>query len=132
ALAHAEYHAILQRCQIGFRADQALHEIIQLCRRHQIGIALFLMPEGSEFRSWYPPAVQSRIDQYLAHLGEECSVPVLDMRTWMADVDFVDSHHLLPKGAAVFTKRFEGEVLRPLLRGDPWATQLTCQLTRLR
>jgi hypothetical protein len=41
-------------------------------------------------------------------------VPLLDGRTWLTEDDFWDGHHLLPRGAAAFTARFERELTAPL------------------
>jgi hypothetical protein len=71
---------------------------------------LVLMPEGSEFRSWYPPSELPQIESFLGALQREYQVPLVDARTWIADDDFADSHHLLLPGAAQFTKRLGQEV----------------------
>jgi hypothetical protein len=113
--AHEEYYATLQKFQIGRRPARAVRELIGLCRANHIPVTLFLMPEGSEFRSWYPRKALSLLTSYLAGLSRCQGVPVVDTRTWMADSDFVDSHHLLPGAADVFTRRFEREVLAPIL-----------------
>jgi hypothetical protein len=70
------------------------------------------MPEGSEFRSWYPSSVMAEIRIALERLSRAHGVPLVDAREWVSDDDFSDSHHLLSRGAAVFSERFEPEVLR--------------------
>ena len=69
------------------------------------------------FRSWYPPAVRSEIDAYLAGLSREYAVPVIDAHAWVGDGVFADGHHLLPAGADAFTERFGRDALQPLLEG---------------
>jgi hypothetical protein len=115
ALAHQEYAPHLNDFQVGAVQDRALRKMIGLCRRRGVGVAVVLMPEGGEFRSWYPSAARRRLDLYLDRLRRELHVPVVDGRTWMADAHFSDGHHLLPPGAAAFTKRFAREAVRPLL-----------------
>lgn len=113
-----EYVPRLQHFAIADRPDRALRDLLALCRREGITAALFIMPEGSEFRSWYSPAVNAAIGTYLARLSREAGVPLIDARTWIEDdLSFVDSHHLFPRGAAAFTRRFEREALQPLLEG---------------
>jgi hypothetical protein len=113
-----DYYAVLLR-HFAFSpvSDQALRELFALCRDENIRVALFLMPEGSEFRSWYPPALCEWIEAYTAELTREYQVPVIDTRAWAADADFVDSSHLVPAAAAAFTNRFGREVLQPVLLG---------------
>jgi hypothetical protein len=118
ARARAEYYRLLQDFQLRDSPLKAARELLDLCRQEGIGVGLFLMPEGSEFRSWYPPSVRVEVDNYLTNLSKEYGVPVVDARTWMADEDFFDCHHLLPRGAAAFTQRFEREALQPFLAGQ--------------
>ncbi len=123
ARAHDEYYACLQQFQIDRRPDAALRELIGLCQARHIAVALFLMPEGSEFRSWYPPTARALLASYLGGISRDQGIPVVDMRTWMPDSDFVDAHHLLPDAADAFTLRFEREVLSPFLTGLPLEDQ---------
>lgn len=121
--ARRRYFHKLQQFAIAADADRALHALLDLCREQGIGVVLFLMPEASEFRSWYPPPARARLAAYLAALQREYGTPVIDARHWIPDRDFWDSHHLLRPGAAAFTQRFGAEVIRPLLPGlsDPAA-----------
>ena len=96
-------------------ADRALHEVIQLCRQEGIAVTMFIMPEGAEFRRWYPPAVRAETDVYLERLQREHGVEVIDGRTWATDDDLLDGFHLLPEGAARFTERFGQELAQPAL-----------------
>ena len=59
------------------------------------------------------------IDAHLHSVSERWGVPLIDARDWLGDDAFYDSHHLLPRGAAAFTERFERESLPPLLRNLP-------------
>jgi hypothetical protein len=112
--ARREYAAAFHDFRISGMPDRALREMLTICRGQHIPVVLLLMPEGSEFRSWYPPNSDSLIAGYLASLVRDYGVRVIDARTWVADHYFFDSHHLLPSGATEFTKRLEREVLEPL------------------
>jgi hypothetical protein len=116
ALDHArqEYLGWLMGFRLGAPACHALHDLLALCGRERIPAVLVLMPEGSVFQSWYPPAACAQINDFLTRLTREFPVSVINARNWEADEDFYDAHHLLPHGAAVFTRRFGGEVLRVL------------------
>ncbi len=119
AHAHDQYVGHFQDFAITPTPDRALRQLLAVCRQEGIRPVLVLMPEGSAFRGWYPPTARAQIDGYLGRLSRDTGVPVIDTRTWMADEDFFDSHHLLVGGATKFTRRFQDEVLRPLLHGKP-------------
>jgi hypothetical protein len=124
-LAHAQHAFWLEHFEIMEVQDRALRELLALCRREGIGASLFLMPEGTVFQDWYSPAAQAALRAYLDRLTEDEHVSVTDARTWIADTEFADGHHLLPCGATHFTERFGCEVLRPLLEGpDPHRPQV--------
>ncbi|HTU21897.1 MAG TPA: hypothetical protein VMG10_27915 [Gemmataceae bacterium] len=97
--------------------DRAMHEILEECRRRHIQAALILMPEHSELRGWYTPAVHEQINAYLDRLKREFEVPVFDTRTWVADDAFHDLTHMAPPAAAPYTRRLGRELLLPWLTG---------------
>ena len=99
--------------------DRALRDLIGLCRREDIRVGLYLLPEGPTFRGWYPPATRAAVADYLSGLSRECGVPVFDASDWLPDDDaFADGHHLLKSGARAFSRRFGRECLGPWLRGE--------------
>jgi hypothetical protein len=97
--------------------DLAMRELLDTCRRENISVALLLMPEGSDFRSWYSPSARANIDSYLDGLCAEYAIPLVDATRWLPDDCFSDSHHLLPLGANRFTERLGREVLPVFLAG---------------
>jgi hypothetical protein len=97
-------------------ASEGLREILAVCQGGRIPAALVLMPEGPEFRSWYPPGTWEQIQSYLDGLSRDWEVPLINAREWLAEDDFLDSHHMLARGAARFTERFGHEALLPLVR----------------
>ncbi len=99
-------------------ACRAQREILDICRQERIPVALVLMPEATQFQSWYPPAVWAEIETFLNQLSREYAVPIINARNWIRDEDFSDSHHLMRHGAEVFTARLTSEVLLPLLAGQ--------------
>jgi hypothetical protein len=104
------YARSLQHFRIAGDAGRALRELFDTCRAQGIAVVLFLTPEASEFRGWYPPAARRELSDYLMKLGRDYSAPVIDARRWIEDSDFSDGHHLLSRGAAAFTQRFANEV----------------------
>jgi hypothetical protein len=97
------------------KSDRALRELVTRCRRENIEVALLYMPEGSLFRGWYAPPFLEQVNGYLDCLHRELELPVVDARSWIADDDFIDGFHLLPRGARAFTRRFGRDAIRPLL-----------------
>lgn len=113
------YEPRLRRFHVEKTPDRALRGILALARRERIRTALVVLPEGTEFRSLYPASALRDVSAYLDGVGREFGVEVVDARSWVADDGFMDGHHLLPEGAAVFTRRLGREVLQPLLAGTP-------------
>jgi len=116
-LMRRQYAPTLQEYELSPAGDRATHALLELCRREHIRLVLLLMPEASAFRSWYPPRARTTLSQYLDHISREFDVPVVDARTWVADEDFMDGHHVLRGGQAAFTSRLGREVLQPLVEG---------------
>jgi hypothetical protein len=112
--ARRRYFRKLQDFRIAAGADRALRALLVLCCEQGIGVVLFLMPESSEFRSWYPPLAQERLSAYLASLRRDHGASLIDARCWFPDDDFWDGHHLLRDGAAAFTQRIAAETLSSL------------------
>jgi hypothetical protein len=109
--ARRRYFSRLQHFRIGRGADRALRELLTLCREEGIEVVLFLMPESSEFRGWYPPPAREHLSEYLDSLRRDYVTPLIDARDWVADGEFWDGHHLLRGGAEVFTRRFAAAAL---------------------
>jgi hypothetical protein len=115
ARARAEYAPYLTGFRLGGPSCRALRELLDVCRHEHVATALVLMPEGSPFRSWYPADALKATDRFLRQLRQEYGIAVIDARQWIPDEDFIDSHHLLPEGAALFTERLGRTALLPLL-----------------
>jgi hypothetical protein len=116
--ARREYEPALKDFRVTPLADRALRELLEACAKESIAAALFVMPEGSEFRSWYAPSARREIDEYLAGLSRQYGCPCYDATAWCDDGDFWDGHHLLPGGAERFSAKFGRDALEPFLRED--------------
>jgi hypothetical protein len=96
---------------------QALRDVLDDCRKEEIGAAVVLMPEAAAFRALYPQVVELQLGDLLISLEAEYHLrAVIDSRTWVADDGFVDSHHLQREGARVFTEHFARELRKVLER----------------
>ncbi len=116
------FQPVLRDFHISPVADRALREVLALCRQQGIRAAILFMPETREFQSWYPPGARDKADRYLRGLSVEYGASFIDAHDWIADEEFADGFHLLPSGAAAFTRRFGEEELQRFLRGDPRVT----------
>jgi hypothetical protein len=111
-----QYEGVFGDFHLAEGAARALCELLERCSQAHIPTILVLMPEGTEFRSWYTPAMRAGIDAYLEGLSRTRQIPLIDARTWVTDDDFQDAHHLIAAGARVFTDRLarEANLLSPL------------------
>ena len=119
AVTAAEYSGVFRHDLPAGPAVAALRDLLALCRAEGIPVALVLCPEATTFRALYPPAVGPKLSRFLADLTAEFGCPVTDARDWIADDLFIDNHHLLRTGAAVFTDRLSTDVIVPFLRENP-------------
>lgn len=118
-VAHGGYSPGLSRFRLGKKPTQALRETLELCRREKIPCALVVMPESSQFRSWYSDAARTTIRGLLDELSRTYGVEVIDAERWLADEDFEDGHHAVLHGADVFTYRLAAELPRLLAQCKP-------------
>ena len=117
--AKTEYSAMLNEYRVTEPADRALRTLLAICRQERIEAALFVMPEGSEFRACYTPAARSRFNDYMALISRQFELAVYDATEWCDDDDFWDSHHLLQAGAKRFSARFGQQALADFLARSP-------------
>jgi hypothetical protein len=112
----AGYSPSLSNLHIGVGPKKALHELLGLCRRKQIPVALVVMPESSEIRELYSPETKEAVSGLLDELSRRYDAAVIDANLWLADEDFEDGHHVLAHGAEVFTSRLREEIQHLLTR----------------
>jgi hypothetical protein len=122
--AHEAYHQTFGAFRLAEQPARALEDLLACCRQDGVRAALLLMPEGSVFRSWYPPGMRAGCDAWLSALCRREGVPLVDARTWVEDAGFWDGHHLFPAGAVRFTQRWTREALaRGVLPALPFGPQ---------
>lgn len=119
ALARGQYYDLLQHLCFDEPTVGALEETLRLCRSKRVPVVMLLMPEGTQFRSWYPPTVDEQITARLGEFGRRYDVGVLDARYWLADDAFSDDHHLLPAAAERFSERLAREIGPRLSAANP-------------
>jgi hypothetical protein len=118
AEAGESYRKQLAHYRIGAASDRALRDIAARCRRDGIRVAFYTMPEGPAFASWYPPGVREAFQAYAGRLSRDTGAPLFDASAGFSEEEFADSHHLLPGGAAGFSRKLADECLREWLAGS--------------
>jgi len=118
AQARSEYGPTLQRFELGGSNCAALRMLLGRCRDCRLPAVLVLMPEASEFRNLYPPAAWAQVQAFLDQLRDEFDVPLINARNWVADADFMDTHHVFVPGAKTFTERLGREVVLPFFQAQ--------------
>jgi hypothetical protein len=111
--ARLEYRDSFPNFAVTSEPDRALRALLTLCREKGIAVTMYIMPEGSEFRSWYPAAARRQVSDYLNRLQGEYAFNLHDLTNSMPDESFADSHHLLPEVVARFSTKFALEVMGP-------------------
>lgn len=114
AQARKEYFDLLQVLRFDTPAAGAVIKTLAACQECGIPAALLLMPEGTDFRAWYPPQTEAALYAFLRGACRDASAPLIDARRWLADDAFSDAHHMLPDGSARFSERL-GRVLADLI-----------------
>jgi Protein of unknown function (DUF1574) len=109
-VALGQYRDGLTDFHLANKPVRAVHDLLALCWRNGVEVAVVVPPEGTTFRALYVPATFPVMAAFLAHLQRECGAPVIDAREWIADEEFWDSHHLRPSGAVQFTDRLGSEL----------------------
>jgi hypothetical protein len=117
--ARRQYANTLRDFRLAEPPARALEELLACCRRDGVPATLFLMPEGTAFRSWCPPGMVAGYEAWLGDLCRRRGVPLVDARRWVEDDGFWDGHHLLPDGAARFTRRWTREALGAVVPPEP-------------
>jgi hypothetical protein len=111
-----QWSPVMGRLTTEGQGMRALRELLTLANREGIETAMVLMPEGPALRSCCPAATWKRVYASLEALGREFPSPIINAREWIAEEDFTDSHHLLPRGATAFTERLGREAVLPALQ----------------
>jgi hypothetical protein len=115
AYARSGHFENLHNMKVGEPAVVALQEVFEICRRERIRVVVALVPEGSEFRSWYGPVAHSTTDRLIDIARDGADGRVIDARDWLPDDSFADGHHMLDSAAPIYTARLVKELIMPAL-----------------
>ena len=109
------FQPMLTNLDLSEVSRQATREFLSLCQERGIRVHLLLMPEESQFRSWYSKKALTIADGFIEELSREFNISVIDARAWSPDDDFADCAHLTHDGASAFSLRLGREAILPLL-----------------
>ena len=110
-----EYAPTFVEYRTGGPGVEAIRDMLGVCRDRGIRAAVVLMPESSEYRSWYGPDGYRRVGDLAESLTREFGVGAADAREWVPDRGFADGHHLTAEGSAIFSNRLAAELVGPWL-----------------
>lgn len=94
-------------------AAQAFRDTVDLCRQHQIAVGIFVPPEATTMRGWYPPELNVRLAAFLQELGSH-GCWVADLRAALPDDAFHDGHHAVRDFAPAYTNAVVERVVLPV------------------
>jgi hypothetical protein len=123
--AQMDYGPHLREFHIEEWLTRGFDEMADLCRREGIGLTFVVTPESKEYRGWYAPGSDRIIRDFCDDLSRRTGVSIVDGRDWVPDEELYDGHHATARGADIFTKRLEQEVLRPLIRSKDSEIRVT-------
>jgi hypothetical protein len=93
----------------------ALRELVRSAVDHGTKVAVWVTPEGSPIRAWYPERVNRELADFLNELRAAGAV-VEDGRAWLPDEAFADGHHAVQAWADEYTRMVTREVVLPAVR----------------
>lgn len=109
----ATYRPVCRLLSVSPVADRAHRELVAACRADGVPVAFFLSPEAPHFHTWYTREARAALGAFVRTLTDELGAPVFDLSDGWDEMDFADGHHMLPGGAAKFSRRFADGHLRP-------------------
>ena len=114
ARARREYAGMFDGFRAGEMSVRALRDTVARCRAEGIAVAIAVPPVSPTFRGWFRPEVWAGGDANVRDLARELGVEVFPAQD-LLDADFADGHHLLPGGAARYSRWLADTHLEPWL-----------------
>jgi len=94
---------------------QALRDLVRDCRDRGTIVAVWVTPEASEVRAWYPADSEEQLQSLLENL-RGFGAWVVDGRTWLPDEAFVDGHHAVRSWSDEYTRQVTRQAVLPAMR----------------
>jgi hypothetical protein len=110
----ASHPAALNGAPPGQVSDRATRDLIARCRAEGVAVAMAWAPESPDYRALYTPAGWAGVEAHSRKL-KEMGAAVFPAPIHLEEGDFADGYHLLPRGAAKYSRWLADEHLRPWL-----------------
>ncbi|QVL33606.1 DUF1574 family protein [Telmatocola sphagniphila] len=110
-----DYRPILTNFCLEGGPKEAFEELLSLAQQQGIKVQILWMPEGEEFRSLYKPEQIATFTSLLTDWSQRYGTEAVVARDWLGEDAFLDSHHLLIRGAGEFSRKLTYEKLLPWL-----------------
>jgi hypothetical protein len=107
--AFSEHGRFFPNFRFGSPAVRAFNDTLALCRAENIPVMVVHLPEDSNFRAWYPPQTKQLINETFLRMASAHGAAWIDATDWVPDGHFFDGHHILKRGASLFTERLADE-----------------------
>jgi hypothetical protein len=119
ATAHArdEHVGSFAGYAFGDSSVRVLRDLIDRCRARGIAVVLVEPPVSPMFRGWFAPGVWDSGDERLRRLAANLGVDLVPPLGGLEESHFIDGHHLLRDGAAIYSLRLADRHLKPWLAG---------------
>ncbi|HEX3150581.1 MAG TPA: hypothetical protein VHR66_21065 [Gemmataceae bacterium] len=105
----------MQHARFDNAPAQALRDLIRSAHEHDTTVAVWVTPEASPIRAWYPPHVDIELAAFLNELRSTGAI-VADGRTWLPDEAFSDGHHPVRAWSDEYSRKVTRAVVVPAVR----------------
>lgn len=109
------HRAAINNQPVGAESERAHRAILARCKADGIRVALCWSPESPAYRAMYTPAGLATRDAYAARLAADFGVPVFPALAYLDEADFADGYHMMPDGAAKYSRWLADAHLKPWL-----------------
>ncbi len=111
---HRTHVGLVANLRVSELTLRSYRQLVADCRARGIPVAFYLSPESPTFRSWYTPQSRETLRAFCRCLSEELGCRVFEAPDLVED-DFADGHHMLPTGAAKYSRWLAEAHLKPWL-----------------
>lgn len=94
---------------------RALRDVAARCRAGGTALAVAWAPESPAYRSLYTPAGRASVEAVTRQFATELGAAVFPAPAHLQEDDFADGYHLMPDGAAKYSRWLADNHLKPWL-----------------
>jgi hypothetical protein len=105
----------MQEAEFNGPPAAALRALVRSATAGGSAVAVWVTPEGSLIREWYPDRVNQELATFLDELRAGGAIAE-DGRAWLPDEAFSDGHHAVRTWSDEYTRKVTREVVLPAVR----------------